>query len=95
MKAQDVVSAQREVFYPALIKQDSDALSGLYAENYTLIRSDGTALDKHGVLADLRAETLRFKSIELWNEQVRIVGAIGLLIGESRAVVEKDAVTSV
>lgn len=94
MTAQEVLSAQRGVFYPALINRDWDALSKLYADDYTLVRSDGTVLDKVGVLADLKTGTLRFRSIELWNEQVRLVGLVGLLTGESRAVIERNSVDS-
>lgn len=92
MTTQDVLSAQREVFYPALIRRDWDALSSLYADDYTLVRSDGTLLDKAGVLADLKTGALRFNSIELFNEQVRIAGSVGVLTGESRTVVQRNAV---
>lgn len=94
MTARDVLSAQRDVFYPALISRDWDALSRLYAEDYTLVRSDGSVLDKPGVLADLKTGTLRFQSIKLWNEQVRLIGSVGLLTGESRAVMERKSVIS-
>lgn len=92
MTTQDVLSAQREVFYPALIRQDWDALSRMYADDYTLVRSDGTLLDKAGVLADLKTGALRFNSIELFNEQVRIAGSVGVLTGESRTFVQRNTV---
>ena len=63
MTEQEILSKQREVFYPALIDRDWDALAALYADDYTLVRSDGTTLGKAEVLAELKLGTLRFKSI--------------------------------
>ncbi len=94
MTQQEILSTQRGVFYPALIDRDWDALSALYADDYTLMRSDGTTLGKAEVLAELKLGTLRFKSIQLRNEQIRLIDSVGLLTGESTAVVERGGVES-
>ena len=51
-----------------------------------LVRGDGSVLDKTRVLADLQTNDLRFRSIELWNEAVRLHESIAILTGESRTV---------
>jgi ketosteroid isomerase-like protein len=94
MTEQEVLSTQREVFYPALINGDWDALSALYADDYTLVRSNGTTLCKTDLLADMKERRLRFMSIELRNPLIRLIGSVGLLTGESTATVERDGVKS-
>jgi ketosteroid isomerase-like protein len=94
MTEQEILSKQRKVFYPALIDRDWDALAALYADDYTLVRSDGTTLGKAEVLAELKLGTLRFKSIQLRNEQIRLIGSVALLTGESKAVVERGGIES-
>jgi ketosteroid isomerase-like protein len=94
MTKQEVLATHREVFYAALLTRDWDALSLLYAEDYTLVRSDGSTLGKAEVLSDLKSESLIFKAIELRNEQVRLGGPMAILTGESLAVSERDGVES-
>lgn len=85
MTAELVMSTHRERFYRALLERDWDALSDIYANDYMLVRPDGTVLSKTEVLEDLRAENLIFQSIELTEEKVRIVGPIAILTGQSRS----------
>jgi hypothetical protein len=92
MTKHEVLRTHREVFYAALLTRNWDALSLLYAEDYTLVRSDGSALGRAEVLSDLRSEHLIFKAIELRNERVRLGGPMGILTGESLAVSERDGV---
>ena len=86
MTADDVLDAQKNVFYRALIAMDLELLSTVYSDDYVLVRPDGTVLDKRGVLDDLKRGSLRFKSIELLDERVRICGTSAILTGESRVV---------
>ena len=62
MTADEVLRVHGETFYRSLIDQDYDALSDLYANEYMLVRSDGTVLDKAAVLRDLKLGGLTFKS---------------------------------
>jgi hypothetical protein len=78
-----VLQTHRDVFYKALLEGDWDALSELYADEYMLVRSDGTLLNKHEVLEDLRGGNLTFESIELSGETLRIVGPVAILTGQS------------
>jgi Domain of unknown function (DUF4440) len=84
MTPEQVLRTHREVFYRALLEQDWDRLANLYANNYTLVRSDGSVLTKSEVLDDLRTQNLVFESIELTDEKVRIIDSVAILTGQSR-----------
>ena len=94
MTKQELLSTHHDVFYTALLERNWNALAKLYADDYTLVRSDGTTLDKAEVLSDLRSEGLIFKTIELRNEQVRLCGSMGLLTGESETASERYGIES-
>jgi hypothetical protein len=55
----------------------------LYADDYMLVRPDGSVLSKDEVLYDLRDGGLMFKSIEVTNVKVRVYGTAALLTAES------------
>ncbi|WP_029919996.1 nuclear transport factor 2 family protein [Nevskia soli] len=86
MTAGNVLDAQRNLFYRALIAMDLELLASVYSDDYMLVRADGTVLDKQDVLDDLKRGSLRFKSIELFDERIRICGDHAILTGESRVV---------
>ena len=94
MTKEEVLATHQDLFYAALLNSDWDALSDLYAEDYTLVRSDGTELRKEEVLSDLQSGGLRFKSIELREERVRLCGSMALLTGESTTVSERNSLES-
>lgn len=94
MNQDTVLKTHRDIFYKALLHQDWDSLAELYADDYTLVRSNGTALTREDVLTDLRTGDLDFKSIELMNEHVRLVGSVAILTGDSRTIAERDGVAS-
>ena len=76
MNQDTALKTHRDIFYEALLHQDWPSLAELYADDYILVRSTGTALTKEEVLTDLRTGDLDFKSIELMNEHVRLVGSV-------------------
>jgi Domain of unknown function (DUF4440) len=78
-----VLKTHRGIFYKALVNQDWGSLAELYADDYTLVRSNGTALTKEEVLTDLKTGDLVFKSIELMNERVRVAGPVAILTGDT------------
>jgi hypothetical protein len=84
MTAEEVLRVHRNIFYRSLINHDYDALADLYANEYMLVRQDGSVLNKEAVLHDLKLGGLTFKSIELSGEDVRIYGETAILTGESR-----------
>lgn len=86
------MKTHRGIFYQALLHQDWRDLAELYADDYILVRSNGDALTKAQVLTDLKMGDLVFKSIELMNERVRIVGSTAILTGESRTTAERKGV---
>ena len=90
MTAEDVIRTHTEGFNRALTTHDLDALSAIYADDYMLVRPDGSVLGKEDVLRDLGPGGLRFTSIELANVGVRIYGQTALLTGESRTVSSRN-----
>jgi ketosteroid isomerase-like protein len=90
MTAEEVLRTHRNVFYRSLINQDYNALSDLYANEYMLVRPDGSVLNKAEVLHDLKLGGLSFKSIELVGEAVRIYGETAIVTGESRTLIYRN-----
>jgi ketosteroid isomerase-like protein len=88
MTSDDVVGVHSE-FNRALTSRDFDALSALYADDYMLVRPDGSVLSKEQVLRDLDAGGLVFHSIEIVNVTVRVYEQSALLTGDSRAVTSR------
>ena len=84
MTVEDVIRTHAEGFNRALTMHDLEALSAIYADDYMLVRPDGSVLGKEDVLRDLGAGGLRFTSIELANVSVRIYDQTALLTGDSR-----------
>jgi hypothetical protein len=94
MNAQDVLKVHYEQFYGALLSGDLSALSALYSDNYRLVRSDGSVLNKEQVLHDLREGGLAFTSIMLCIEDVRVFETAAMVIGESHATAIRGGFTT-
>src|ERR1700679_1561679 len=94
MTAEEILSIHTDTFNRALKEQDYIALEGLYADDYMLVRPDGSVLNKQEVLQDLRSGGLRFHSIELGQSEVRMYGATAVLTAESQAVSSRDGMQS-
>ena len=90
MTVEDVVRTHTEGFNRALTTHDLEALSAIYADDYMLVRPDGSVLGKEDVLRDLTAGGLRFTSIDLANVSVRIYDQTALLTGDSRTVTSRN-----
>ena len=92
MTAEEILSIHTDTFNRALKEQDYIALEGLYADDYMLVRPDGSVLNKQEVLRDLRSGGLRFHSIELAQTEVRMYGSTAVLTAESQAVSSRNGV---
>jgi ketosteroid isomerase-like protein len=90
MTREDVIRTHTEGFNRALTTHDLGALSAIYADDYMLVRPDGSVLGKEDVLRDLGAGGLRITSIELANVSVRIYDQTALLTGDSRTVSSRN-----
>jgi hypothetical protein len=92
MTESDVLATHVNTSYAALKAQNYDALAALYADDYLLVRPDGTVLNKEEVLQDLRDQGLTFRSIELQGMRVRLCGDAvdaAVLTGESWTVTSR------
>ena len=87
---EEVSSAHRDDFYGALRKNDLEKLSQIYSDDYMLVRPDGSTLSKAQILDDLKIHAMRFSSIELTNEKIRIYGSVGILTGDSKITAVRD-----
>ena len=94
MTAEEILSVHTEIFNRALKEQDYTALEGLYADDYMLVRPDGSVLNKQEVLQDLRSGGLRFHSIELDQTKVRMYGSTAVLTAECQAVSSRSGMES-
>jgi ketosteroid isomerase-like protein len=94
MTAEEILSIHTDTFNRALKEQDYIALERLYADDYMLVRPDGSVLNEQEVLQDLRSGGLRFHSIELGQTEVRMYGATAVLTAESQAVSSRDRMES-
>ena len=88
--AEEVSRTHREDFYGALRKNDLEKLSEIYSDDYMLVRPDGSAFSKAHILDDLKSHAMRFSSIELTNEKIRIYGSVGILTGDSKITTVRD-----
>ena len=94
MTAEEILSIHTDIFNRALKEQDYAALEGLYADDYMLVRPDGSVLNKQEVLQDLRSGGLRFHSIELSQAVVRMYGSTAILTAESQALSSRHEMES-
>ena len=87
---QEVHSTHHDDFYGALRNNDLDKLSRIYADDYMLVRPDGSVFSKAQILIDLKTHAMSFRSIELTNEQIRTYGSVGILTGNSKITTVRD-----
>jgi hypothetical protein len=94
MTAEEILSIHTDTFNRALKEQDYIALETLYADDYMLVRPDGSVLNRQEVLQDLRSGGLRVHSIELGQTEVRLYGATAVLTAESQVVSSRNGLES-
>ena len=85
----EVLKTHEDVFYRAIENRDFDTLAKVYSDDYMLVRSDGSVLNKQGILRELR-DGLTFQSIELEQKKVRVYGTTAVLTGEGKTVSSRD-----
>jgi ketosteroid isomerase-like protein len=90
MTQEEVSRTHREDFNAALKNNDLAKLAEIYADDYVLVRPDGSKLSKQQILDDLKEHSMIFRSISLTNEQVRVHGPVGILTGDSEAITIRD-----
>jgi len=90
MTADEVDRTHHEDFNGALIRNDLAELSKVYANDYLLVRPDGSMFSKEQILAELKAHPMNFRSIESSNEKIRVYGQVGILTGDNETVTLRD-----
>jgi ketosteroid isomerase-like protein len=87
---EEVSRVHREKFYAALKSSDFEKLAEVYADDYMLVRPDGSVLSKAQILDDLKTHAMSFSTIELTNETIRIYGSVAILTGDNKTVAIRD-----
>jgi ketosteroid isomerase-like protein len=77
-------------FNRALQQQDYATLEAIYSDQYMLVRTDGSVLNKEQVLKDLREQGLTFHAIDLEDAVVRVLGSAAILTAESRTLSSRN-----
>jgi len=90
MTDEEVRHAHHDDFYGALEKNDLAKLSQIYADEYVLVRPDGSMLSKAQILDDLKSHAMTIKVIELANERIRLYGSVGVVTGDSETLTTRD-----
>jgi ketosteroid isomerase-like protein len=85
----EVLKTYEDVFYRAIKNRDFDTLAKVYSDDYMLVRSDGSVLNKQEILRELQGG-LTFQLIELEQKKVRIYGATAVLTAEGKTVSSLD-----
>src|SRR5580658_7232801 len=94
MTAEEILNIHTSIFNRALKEQNYAALEELYADDYMLVRPDGSVLNKQEVLQDLQSGGLRIHSIELGQTEVRIYRPTAVLTAECQAVSSRREIES-
>ncbi len=68
-----------EAWRDALLKDDSAAMSGLLADDYMAITSNGTLQTKDEALANLRSGRVHITSLEISDRKIRFYGSTALV----------------
>jgi len=87
---EELLRIHHEEFYSALRSGDLAALADIYADEYMVVRPDGSAFSKQQILDDLKAHAVTFTSISSTNENARVYGSVGILTGDQEAVTRRD-----
>jgi ketosteroid isomerase-like protein len=87
---EEVSRVHREKFCAALKSSDFAKLAEVYADDYMLVRPDGSVLSKAQILDDLKTHAMSFSTIELANETIRIYGSVAILTGDNKTVAIRD-----
>jgi len=90
MTEEQVRRVHHNDFYGALEKKDLAKLSQIYADDYVLVRPDGSMLSKAEILDDLKSHAMTIKVIELANERIRIYGPVGVVTADSEMLTTRD-----
>jgi ketosteroid isomerase-like protein len=90
MTIDEVARVHHDDFNSALVRNDLAKLSQIYANDYMLVRPDGSMFSKDQILADLKAHSMTFSSIESTNETIRVYGQVGILTGDNKTIAMRD-----
>ncbi len=67
----------------AILQGNVDTMSGLLADDYVGITSNGTLQSKDETLANMRSGALHFDSMQMWDRKVRFYGTTALVISRA------------
>jgi ketosteroid isomerase-like protein len=67
----------------AMVQSDVEALSVIEAEDFTFISPDGSIMTKAQDLATIRSGDIKYESVELQEQSVRMFGDAGVVTGRA------------
>ena len=88
--SKEEVQSFYEEFLQALKSGDTARLDRIYADDYLLIRPNGTAFNREEILADLRQHSMRFTSFNVSDVLIRTKGPVGIFTAAVRSTAVRD-----
>jgi uncharacterized protein (TIGR02246 family) len=93
VKQKEIVKVEQE-WNRALLSNDTDALSHIFADDLAFTNANGEVLTKRELLAKYRSGDLKFVSISHSDMNRRIYGATAVVTGTSNSTIESHGRTS-
>jgi uncharacterized protein (TIGR02246 family) len=87
---EEKILALHEAGDRALMSADTQALAGLFADDYVQYNEAGKAFTKQDVLSNFRTGAIRYSSIISTRRQIRVFGDMAVVHGAERDEVETE-----
>lgn len=89
------INAAEDLRYAAQISGDVPALECMFGEELVYAHSTGAFDGKSGFIESIRSGRVKYRSMERYDTQVRVFGALGILTGRAKFDVSVNGIESV